>query len=121
MGRVGVVANLAVVVVLDEDCPMRAGAGDQCLTARDGEPATERVLVGGGGVDKFQPCREFAYDQAALRSNPPVLTSPAWSRWTELNPPPRRPLRPTCSMIFSDIGNILRLPRRAQWSSPPGA
>jgi hypothetical protein len=32
---------------------------------------------------------------------------------------------PSCSrprsMIFSGIGNILRLPRRAQWSSPPEA
>ena len=35
--------------------------------------------------------------------------------------PPVPEIKRPCSMTFSDIGNILRLPRRAQWSSPPEA
>jgi hypothetical protein len=40
-------------------------------------------------IEPFYPATAAG---AALRSNLPVLTFPASSRCTELNPPPRRPL-----------------------------
>ena len=62
-----------------------------------GEEPGEGSAVMPGEAFGFGGCGELAADQA----------TPSCSR--------------PCSMIFSDIGNILGLPLRAQWSSPPKA
>ena len=61
-----VVAEFAVVVVLDDKRARCPGPGDQRLPARDGQAPAERVLVGGRGVDHAQVIRQLAGHQAML-------------------------------------------------------
>jgi hypothetical protein len=89
--------------LLAEGCP-----ADQ-LTHRGGT-GYRAVLSGrrGRGRAAFEPARLDLSGVVPLHgAEPAASATPSCSR--------------PCSMIFSDIGNILRLPRRAQWSSPAEA
>ncbi len=62
--RADVVAELAVVVVLDDDRAGRPGPRDQGLPAVHRQAAAERVLVGGRGVEQPQIAGQFPGDDA---------------------------------------------------------
>ena len=62
--RADVVAELAVVVVLDDDRSGGPGPRDQCLPAADRKPPAERVLMGGRGVEQLEIAGEFLGDDA---------------------------------------------------------
>jgi hypothetical protein len=70
-------------------------------------------------IEPFYPATAAG---AALRSNPRLdLSGVVPLHAAEPAASATRFCSRPCSMIFSDIGNILRLPHRAQWSSPPEA
>jgi hypothetical protein len=62
--RADVVAELAVVVVLDDDRAGRPGPRDQCLSAAHRKPPAERVLMGGRGVEQREIVGEFLGNDA---------------------------------------------------------
>jgi hypothetical protein len=62
--RADVVAELAVIVVLDDDRAGRPGPRDQCLPATDRKPPAQRVLVGGRGVEQLEIVGELLGNDA---------------------------------------------------------